>query len=221
MADSTTTANQASAIGYVKLISGQVTAIDSAGVERLLQLGDMVFADDVVITSSRASVVIELRDGTNLSMGGQSETLLNDEVYDPAVAQDIADRTSDIDAIQQAILAGADPTQVLDAPAAGAGEGVGDGNQGTVSVERTGAETTPESGFETSGLNQDSGLPQTQEGGLLLAGAGTVTDTDTSPENDPSVLVADMNTVAEDNPATGNVLDNDTDVDDILTVASF
>ncbi|WP_260294506.1 retention module-containing protein, partial [Sedimenticola hydrogenitrophicus] len=196
MADSTTTANQASAIGYVKLISGQVTAIDSAGVERVLQLGDTVFADDVVMTSSRASVVIELRDGTNLTMGGGGETLLNDEVYDPAVAQDIADRSSNIDALQQAILAGADPTQVLDAPAAGAGEAAGDGNQGTVSVERTGAETTPESGFETTGLNQDAEVPQAQEGGLSPTGTGT--GTDTSPANNPPVASATTVVVQED-----------------------
>ncbi|MRK19693.1 hcalcium-binding protein, partial [Pseudomonas sp. JG-B] len=39
--------------------------------------------------------------------------------------------------------------------------------------------------------------------------------------DDASVLVADTNSVAEDNPATGNVLGNDSDVDNTLTVASF
>ncbi|MDH4651354.1 Ig-like domain-containing protein, partial [Pseudomonas sp. BN606] len=39
--------------------------------------------------------------------------------------------------------------------------------------------------------------------------------------DDASALVADSNTVAEDNPATGNVLGNDSDVDNTLTVASF
>jgi VCBS repeat-containing protein len=39
--------------------------------------------------------------------------------------------------------------------------------------------------------------------------------------NDPSVLVADTQTVAEDTVATGNVLSNDSDVDNTLTVASF
>ncbi|WP_342244747.1 retention module-containing protein, partial [Pseudomonas sp. OTU5201] len=56
---------------------------------------------------------------------------------------------------------------------------------------------------------------------------GTTTDTaelnfaDVTPVDDASVLVADTNTVAEDNPATGNVLGNDSDVDNALTVASF
>ncbi|WP_137822628.1 Ig-like domain-containing protein, partial [Pseudomonas sp. D(2018)] len=56
---------------------------------------------------------------------------------------------------------------------------------------------------------------------------GTATDTaelsfgNVTPVDDASVLIADTNTVAEDNPATGNVLGNDSDVDNTLTVASF
>ena len=39
--------------------------------------------------------------------------------------------------------------------------------------------------------------------------------------NDKSVLLADDNTNNEDNTVTGNVLANDSDVDDVLTVSSF
>ncbi|WP_265947903.1 beta strand repeat-containing protein [Dechloromonas sp. A34] len=42
-----------------------------------------------------------------------------------------------------------------------------------------------------------------------------------TPVDDPSVLVADSRTVAEDHPATGNVLTNDSDVDNALSVVSF
>ncbi|WP_249560534.1 Ig-like domain-containing protein, partial [Shewanella sp. 10B] len=42
-----------------------------------------------------------------------------------------------------------------------------------------------------------------------------------TPVDDPSVLANDTNTVDEDTVATGNVLDNDTDVDSILSVVSF
>ena len=41
------------------------------------------------------------------------------------------------------------------------------------------------------------------------------------PVNDPSVLEADTKTVFEDTVAVGNVLTNDSDVDDVLTVTSF
>ncbi|WP_178119496.1 retention module-containing protein [Pseudomonas sp. SCB32] len=44
---------------------------------------------------------------------------------------------------------------------------------------------------------------------------------DVTPVDDPSVLTPDTKTVAEDTPATGNVLSNDHDVDNVLSVASF
>ena len=55
---------------------------------------------------------------------------------------------------------------------------------------------------------------------------GTLTDTDTvgitiTAVDDPSSLTNDTSTVNEDNNATGNVLTNDSDVDNTLTVASF
>nr|WP_281354575.1 type I secretion C-terminal target domain-containing protein [Pseudomonas akapageensis] len=42
-----------------------------------------------------------------------------------------------------------------------------------------------------------------------------------TPVDDPSVLKTDTNTVDEDHAATGNVLTNDSDVDNILSVAKF
>ncbi|WP_041511866.1 Ig-like domain-containing protein, partial [Shewanella sp. cp20] len=42
-----------------------------------------------------------------------------------------------------------------------------------------------------------------------------------TPVDDPSVLANDSNTVAEDTVASGNVLDNDSDIDSQLSVVSF
>jgi len=52
-------------------------------------------------------------------------------------------------------------------------------------------------------------------------GSTSTLDITVTPVDDPSVLVADTKTVAEDTPATGNVLANDSDVDNVLSVASF
>ncbi|WP_342247442.1 Ig-like domain-containing protein, partial [Pseudomonas sp. OTU5201] len=52
-------------------------------------------------------------------------------------------------------------------------------------------------------------------------GSTSTLDISVTPVDDASSLIADTNTVAEDNPATGNVLGNDSDVDNALTVASF
>ncbi|QXP44978.1 retention module-containing protein [Shewanella eurypsychrophilus] len=49
---------------------------------------------------------------------------------------------------------------------------------------------------------------------------GTVT-IEVTPVDDPSILANDSNTVAEDTVATGNVLDNDSDIDSDLSVVSF
>ncbi|KAB2925548.1 MAG: tandem-95 repeat protein, partial [Dechloromonas sp.] len=56
-----------------------------------------------------------------------------------------------------------------------------------------------------------------------LGGTDTATLTlgPITPVDDPSVLAPDSQTVAEDNPAIGNVLSNDADVDNALTVTSF
>ncbi|MDB5898012.1 MAG: tandem-95 repeat protein, partial [Ramlibacter sp.] len=42
-----------------------------------------------------------------------------------------------------------------------------------------------------------------------------------TPVDDPTTVIADTKTVAEDNPASGNVLANDTDIDTVLAVASY
>ncbi|MFV7772725.1 hypothetical protein ACNPK7_20470, partial [Shewanella marisflavi] len=42
-----------------------------------------------------------------------------------------------------------------------------------------------------------------------------------TPVDDPSILANDSNTVSEDTIASGNVLDNDSDIDSELSVVSF
>ena len=60
----------------------------------------------------------------------------------------------------------------------------------------------------------------TVEDGNGGSATGTVNVTVTA-VNDASVLVADTATINEDTTATGNVLANDSDVDDVLTVSTF
>ncbi|WP_221179080.1 Ig-like domain-containing protein, partial [Pseudomonas brassicacearum] len=52
-------------------------------------------------------------------------------------------------------------------------------------------------------------------------GSTSTLDLSVTPVDDASVLTADSNTVAEDATATGNVLTNDSDVDNTLSVATF
>ncbi|RFQ10064.1 hypothetical protein D0N87_29115, partial [Pseudomonas sp. ATCC 13867] len=52
-------------------------------------------------------------------------------------------------------------------------------------------------------------------------GSSSTLNITVTPMDDVSVLTPDSNTVDEDNTATGNVLSNDSDVDNVLTVSSF
>jgi VCBS repeat-containing protein len=140
-------------IGFVRQVIGEVKATSSDGVTRTLQVGDLVFADDLIVTGELGSIEIVFNDGGNLTLGRNSQGLLDADVYQTTTPEDGSEYAASIDAIQQAILMGEDPTAIQEAPAAGEGE-TATGNEGTsfVSVARTGAETTPESGFETEGL---------------------------------------------------------------------
>ncbi|MCF5725498.1 beta strand repeat-containing protein, partial [Pseudomonas syringae] len=60
-----------------------------------------------------------------------------------------------------------------------------------------------------------------QIGYTTNTGSSSTLDVSISPVDDASVLVADNGSAEEDHVATGNVLTNDTDVDNVLTVASF
>ncbi|GLZ84752.1 hypothetical protein Pres01_08030 [Metapseudomonas resinovorans] len=90
-------------------------------------------------------------------------------------------------------------------------------NVGTLLINANGSYTF------TPALNYNGPVPSA----TYTVTDGSLTDTgvlsfsNVTPVDDASVLIADTKTVAEDNPATGNVLDNDSDVDNTLTVASF
>ena len=71
----------------------------------------------------------------------------------------------------------------------------------------------------TPDANYNGAVPQvtyTTNTGLTSTLDLTVTAVD-----DPSVLTADTQTIAEDTPAIGNVLSNDSDIDNVLSVATF
>ncbi len=120
--------------------------------------------------------------------------------------------TAQINALQQAILSGQDPTQAFEAAAAGiaadaGGTGPGSGNGGFISVARVGDSTIANAGYDTTAPTADQ---------LLQI------DTPAAPTtNSPTIVTPDTNTIAEDTVATGNVLANDSDADDVLSVAGF
>uniref|UniRef100_UPI0013CECDC4 Ig-like domain-containing protein n=1 Tax=Pseudomonas viridiflava TaxID=33069 RepID=UPI0013CECDC4 len=60
-----------------------------------------------------------------------------------------------------------------------------------------------------------------QIGYTTNTGSSSTLNVNISAVDDPSILRADTGSAEEDHAATGNVLTNDADVDNVLTVASF
>jgi hypothetical protein len=84
-----------------KTLIGTVTAKTAEGVQRILQTGDIVYQDDIIVTGEFGAVEIELTDDSLVDLGRNSEAVLDpDALY----LEDNAN--TDVDAIQQATLGG-------------------------------------------------------------------------------------------------------------------
>ena len=102
---------------------------------------------------------------------------------------------------------------------------------GTAGANGYGTFSVLADGHWTYTLDNASAAVQALGGGVTATDTITVASVDGTASqpitvtitgvDDPSVLTADSNTVLEDTPATGNVLSNDIDVDNILSVTSF
>ncbi|PLY13126.1 MAG: hypothetical protein C0631_14665, partial [Sedimenticola sp.] len=198
------TSGSGKVIGFVRQVIGEVTATGSDGVIRVLQVGDLVFADDFIETGPLGSIEIVFNDGGELALGRNAQGLLDIDTYQTVSPEDGSEYAASIDAIEQAILAGQDPTAIQAAPAAGLGDAVIVANEGSnfVSVDRTGNRTTPDSGFETEGLAFN--FNETEEYASI---------------NSPPVAEDDYTVTDEDTPVTIQVLENDMDPDgDPITV---
>ena len=148
----------ATQIGIVKTLTGEVTATAADGSIRTLQVGDMVYANELISTGQAGAVEIEFADGSIMDLGRSSQAMLDSAVFDPSSAvadaseEDVPD---DVAAIQQALLEGEDPTEAGEATAAGAGvEGGNEGHE-AVFVNYLNPEVTPDAGFETIGVNSE------------------------------------------------------------------
>ncbi|TYL47597.1 Ig-like domain-containing protein [Marinomonas sp. IMCC 4694] len=107
-------------IGFVTVMKGSILVRSLDGQERVIKLGDPVFFGEMVITAGGASVTIEFTNGTQVVIGNDSIVEMTDEIYNTGNADDlVADSAAEAAALQDAILAGVDPTLIQDAPAAG------------------------------------------------------------------------------------------------------
>ena len=149
-------------LGVIKAIIGQVYVVDASGAQRRVHEGDRVYSGEEIVTGANGAVSLSLPDGKTLDVGRNShwgDHGLQANSTPERDAQDIA-------AVQKAIADGADPTQTLDATAAGNEAPVqlegGGGGHTLVQLALTGQVVDPTAGFDTQGLGSptwDINLP--------------------------------------------------------------
>uniref|UniRef100_Q0HQI3 Putative outer membrane adhesin like protein n=1 Tax=Shewanella sp. (strain MR-7) TaxID=60481 RepID=Q0HQI3_SHESR len=185
--------------GLLKLVKGQIE-VEVNGSNQPAKDGEQLPKGAVLHIGENATYEITFDDGTKLS----NEVPPNATAAAPNTANEAA--LDEIQALQDLIASGEDPTQNLPETAAGNAP-ASDGNSGYVTLARDGTEALATSGYSTSGQT--------------LTAATTAAPEQTVATDSPSVLANDSNTVDEDTVASGNVLDNDVDADNELTVVGF
>ncbi|RTR25523.1 retention module-containing protein, partial [Shewanella atlantica] len=187
--------------GQVLLANGNVT-IEIANGKQNIAPGEQLPKGSTLYIEDGAEVEIAFEDGTtysNLSSAAQDS--------EAAMADSDFSALDEIQALQDLIASGEDPTAGLPDTAAGAGTAGNQGGTNFVSLTRSGDETIASSGFATEGSAQSE-----------FSAASNLNE---SVVDNPSELINDVTTIDEDGVATGNVLGNDSDVDNVLTVTSF
>ena len=143
-------------IGTIKAVMGQVWIVASNGTRRLATEGEQVMRGELVVTDQGA-VTVTLPSGKNMDLGRGSEW--GSEATSASASADVDPQA--IAAAQQAIAEGADPTQILEATAAGnstiidsSSAPTGDHSGHThVILDLTGEILDPTAGYPTEGLD--------------------------------------------------------------------
>ncbi|KAB0479107.1 retention module-containing protein [Vibrio chagasii] len=149
----------------VEATSGDVVVVKPEGSARKVSVGDIIRENEIVITAHDAELLIGLPSGpvevegncvgcVDQDLAWADAPIAGEVNIDLAQAADDSFTDDDLAAIQEAILGGADPTQILEATAAGGG--LGSANAGFVTIDYTYIETHPSTFFETSGLEVQS-----------------------------------------------------------------
>ncbi|TNF78523.1 retention module-containing protein, partial [Pseudomonas sp. ICMP22404] len=191
----------AALIGTVSKIVGQVFAETIAGQRRPLVEGDRLYAGEHLITGAEGAVAVHLANGQDLTLGRESNLTLSTQllahqaphVDAPEELTPTTGQLTDVQKLQQAIAAGADPTQTGEATAAGPGAGNAPGALGGghsfVLLEEVGGTVAPQIGFPTAGFN---GIPEFPL--VRLAGDGN--------DNGDNQTVPPVTPEPPDNPVT-------------------
>ena len=167
-------------IGIVTTVVGHVVAVNADGVERVLVVGDVVYADEVIRTADAGAVTIQFNDGGWFDLGGNAQAVLDSDVYSQEGPEaEAAGAVAKVEDIQAAIEAGGDPTQLLPPTAAGAAAGGAGGEEGGHSFVVL--------NHDFNALNPEAGIPTAAEPLLFENTIDIILPTE---EPEPSIVVS-------------------------------
>ncbi|MBT9242020.1 retention module-containing protein, partial [Vibrio splendidus] len=152
-------------VAVVEATSGDVVVVKPDGSARKVSVGDTIRENEIVITANKSELVLGVQNdsipvaencvGCVDDNAAWVDALIAGEVnFDLQQADAETFTEDDLAAIQEAILGGADPTQILEATAAGGG--LGSANAGFVTIDYNYTETHPSTFFETAGLAEQT-----------------------------------------------------------------
>ncbi|WP_372598414.1 retention module-containing protein, partial [Amphritea sp.] len=139
--------------GMVVNISGEVVAVDTQGTERQLDAGAQINPGDMIIVRPNGSAEVNLGQDETETIPSDTAAVLE---IDPQtgemvlVIQSVGAEGLEVADIQQAILAGQDPTEILEETAAGNTAPSRSGFSDFQTVGRTAEEVIAQAGFDTT-----------------------------------------------------------------------
>ncbi|MEZ8734000.1 retention module-containing protein [Vibrio sp. 10N.239.312.D08] len=152
-------------VAVVEATSGDVVVVKPDGSARKVSVGDTIRENEIVITANKSELVLGVQNDSipvaENCVGCVDENaawvdapIAGEVNFDLQQADAETFAEDDLAAIQEAILGGADPTQILEATAAGGG--LGSANAGFVTIDYNYTETHPSTFFETAGLAEQT-----------------------------------------------------------------
>ncbi|WP_394142199.1 retention module-containing protein [Vibrio chagasii] len=215
----------------VEATSGDVVVVKPDGSARKVSVGDIIRENEIVITAHDAELLIGLPSGpvevegncvgcVDQDLAWADAPIAGEVNIDLAQAADDSFTDDDLAAIQEAILGGADPTQILEATAAGGG--LGSANAGFVTIEYNYTETRPSTFFETSGLEDQSVDEDREELRSITLSSGGQSIAETLTEGSISGNTYPQSVTVTDTVVAGSLaLDPDSFAPETLSLASL
>ena len=152
----TPTTTKAAEVGTIKVVLGDVRITGVDGVVRAACVGDKVYSKEIIQTNANAVIQVQLADGRMLDLGRDSVLALDEDLLGTPRTARTASPTDDIAALQAAIAAGADPSKIAEATAAGGNTGGSggdnEGHDGMIVVGQANSSGVVTSGVETGGV---------------------------------------------------------------------